>query len=243
MPLKIVPVLVSANGEWKAVKAILQPTVIQQSQLGEFFQIELAGQSCLFFHSGWGKIATAASTQFVIDQYHPELIINIGTCGGFSSSSSVGEILLVTKTLIYDIVERMDDPIAALNHYRALNDLSWVTQSLPAGTRKARVVSADQDIDYASFDLLTKTYQADAADWETGAFAWVAARNQIPWLGLRAVSDLVSPHGSETDNGVDLWRSRLNQLMQKILSDLPFYFSEFQRSIDPGVNRFQQSGQ
>jgi len=95
------------------------------------------------------------------------------------------------------------------------------------GTRKARIISADQDIDYTSFDLLTKTYQADAADWETGAFAWVAARNHIPWLALRGVSDIVTPQGSETDNGVDLWRSRLDQLMQKILSDLPFYFTEF----------------
>lgn len=243
MLAQIILVLVSANGEWEAVKAILQPSVIQRSLLGEFFQIDLKGQSCLFFHSGWGKIATAASTQYVIDHYHPELIINIGTCGGFAGSSKVGEVLFVTETLIYDIVERMGDPVAALNKYRTANDTSWITNPLPEGTRRARIASADQDIDYASFDLLTKTYQADAADWETGAFAWVAARNQTPWLALRAVSDVVTPQGSETDNGVDLWRSRLNQLMQKILSDLPFYFSEFQRSIDPGVNRFQQSGQ
>ncbi len=227
MPLNIVPVLVSANGEWEAVKAILQPTVIQQSLLGEFFRIEIEGQSCLFFHSGWGKIATAASTQFVIDQYHPKLIITIGTCGGFADSSKVGEVLLVTETLIYDIVERMGDPVAALNKYRTSNDTTWIANPLPEGNRRARIASADQDIDYKSFDLLTKTYQADAADWETGAFAWVAARNHTPWLALRAVSDLVSPERSETDNGVDLWRSRLNQLMQKILSDLPFYFVEF----------------
>ena len=231
MLLKIVPVLVSANGEWKAVKAILQPTVIQQSPLGEFFQIEIEGQPCLFFHSGWGKIATAASTQCVIDQYHPELIINIGTCGGFSGSSSVGEILLVTETLIYDIVERMDDPVAALNKYRTTNDTSWITNPLPEGNRRARIASADQDIDYNSFDLLTKTHQADAADWETGAFAWVAARNHTPWLALRAVSDLVSPERSETDNGVDLWRSRLDQLMRNVLADLPFYFTEFNKNV------------
>ena len=229
MTLKIVPVLVSANSEWKAVISILQPPSIQQSLPGAYFRTEIDGQSCLFFHSGWGKIATAASTQFVIDQYHPELIINIGTCGGFSVFSEVGEILLVSETLIYDIVERMDDPVAALNHYRTRNDTTWITNPLPEGTRKARVISADQDIDYAAFDLLTETYKADAADWETGAFAWVAARNQTQWLALRGVSDLVTPQGSETDNGVDLWRSRLAQLMQSILADLPFYFSEFLR--------------
>lgn len=227
---KIIAVLVSANGEWEAVKAILQPSMLQQSLLGAYFQTELDGQPCLFFHSGWGKIATGASTQFVIDKYQPELIINIGTCGGFSGLSKVGEILLITETLIYDIVERMGDSVAALNHYRTTNDTSWITNPLPAGTRRARIASADQDIDYKSFDLLTKTHQAAAADWETGAFAWVAAQNHAPWLALRAVSDLVSPQRSETDNGVDLWRSRVAQLMEKILSDLPFYFTEFKRN-------------
>ena len=156
------------------------------------------------------------------------MIINIGTCGGFSDFCKVGETLLVTETLIYDIVERMDDPSAALAHYTTRNETDWITRPLPEGTRKARIVSADQDIDFRAFDLLTKTHQADAADWETGAFAWVAARNQTKWLALRGVSDLVSPQGSETDNGVDLWRSRLDQLMRKILADLPFYISEFQ---------------
>lgn len=231
MPSKIIPVLVSANGEWEAVKAILQPSLIQQSHLGAYFEIELEDQPCLFFHSGWGKISTAASTQFVIDKYEPELIINIGTCGGFSGISKVGEMLLVTETMIYDIVERMDDPIAALDHYRTVNDLSWITNPLPPGTRRARIASADQDIDFRAHDVLTKTHQAAAADWETGAFAWVAARNHTPWLALRAVSDLVSPQGSETDSGVELWHSRLYDMMGKILTDLPFYFTEFKNNV------------
>ena len=229
MPEKIIPVLVSANGEWDALLSILQPSQVHQSPLGAFFQAKIAAQPCLFFHSGWGKIATAASTQYVIDLHKPSLLINIGTCGGFSGASKVGETLLVTETLIYDIVERMDNPTEALAHYSTRNDISWIVHPLPKGTRPARVISADQDIDCAAFDLLTKTFFADAADWETGSFAWVASRNRVPWLALRGVSDLVTPQASETDNKVDLWRSRLDQLMRSILTDLPFYFEEFRR--------------
>lgn len=231
MPLKLIPVLVSAGGEWDAVVSILQPPSLQQSLPGAHFQTELAGQPCLFFHSGWGKIATAASTQYIIDHFQPELIVNVGTCGGLAGSSQVGEILIVDETLIYDIVERMDDPKTALDHYATVNDTSWITNPLPTGTRKARVISADQDIDYQSYDLLTQTHKADAADWETGAFAWVATWNHTPWLALRAVSDLVSSKASETDNSVELWRSRLDQLMSKVLTDLPFYFMEFKRNV------------
>jgi len=187
----------------------------------------------LLFHSGWGKIATAASTQYVIDQYHPELIINIGTCGGFSGFSEVSDILLVSETLIYDIVERMDDPLAAINHYRTGCDTSWITNPLPAGTLRARIASADQDSDFRVYNLLTKTHQAAATDWETGAFAWVSARNHTAWLALRGVSDLVTPQSSETDSGVELWHSRLDDLMSRLLTDLPFYLSEFNKYVFP----------
>jgi len=48
MPLKLIPVLVSASGEWDAVVSLLQPPSLQQSLPGAHFQTELAGQPCLF---------------------------------------------------------------------------------------------------------------------------------------------------------------------------------------------------
>jgi len=103
--------------------------------------------------------------------------------------SEVGEILIVAETLVYDIFERMADQVAVLEHYTTRNDLSWLTRPLPERTRQARVISADQDIDFRSFDLLVNEYRAAAADWETAAFAWTAARNHTPWLGLRGGLD------------------------------------------------------
>lgn len=227
MPITPIPVLVSANGEWAAVRAILQPNAIHQTPLGESFGFELSGFPCLFFHSGWGKISTASAAQFIIDRYQPDLIINLGTCGGFEGFSTIGETLIVNEVVVYDIFERMDDPIAALKHYQSSNGYSWIKSPLPPNTRFARLASADQDVDFSAFDRLTKTHQAVAADWETGAFAWVAARNQTPWLALRSVSDLITRHASETDGEVDLWRSRLERLMGNLLADLPFYLKEF----------------
>ena len=44
----------------------------------------------VFFQGGWGKISAAASTQHVIDRWHPALIINLGTCGGFKGHIEKG---------------------------------------------------------------------------------------------------------------------------------------------------------
>ena len=71
----------------------------------------------MLFHGGWGKIAAAASTQFIIDQFHPELLINLGTCGGFAGNVETGTIILVERTLVYDILEQMGDGAEAIRHY------------------------------------------------------------------------------------------------------------------------------
>ena len=47
--------------------------------------------------------------QYVIDKYSPDLIVNLGTCGGFEGVVEQGEIILVDKTYVYDIVELMGD--------------------------------------------------------------------------------------------------------------------------------------
>lgn len=49
----------------------------------------------MFFHGGWGKIAAVASAQYVIDRWSPELLVNLGTCGGFEGEITKGTIILV----------------------------------------------------------------------------------------------------------------------------------------------------
>jgi adenosylhomocysteine nucleosidase len=49
----------------------------------------------IFLHGGWGKVSAAASTQFAIYTWHPRIVINLGTCGGFEGEIARGEIILV----------------------------------------------------------------------------------------------------------------------------------------------------
>src|SRR6266567_2440384 len=75
-------VVVSANAEWKAVKSGFLNARIENSPYGECFFEQVEEEIVLFCHGGWGKVAAAASTQYVIDHFNPEHLINIGTCGG-----------------------------------------------------------------------------------------------------------------------------------------------------------------
>jgi len=77
-------VVVSADAEWAALLDLVTPRKLERRPLGVFFVADLDnGRPVLFFHTGWGKIAAAAATAFVLESWGPRLLINLGTCGGF----------------------------------------------------------------------------------------------------------------------------------------------------------------
>lgn len=220
-------VLISADFEWQALLEIFHPSELMNSPLGDYFYHQLGNHSLLFYNSGWGKTRSAAATQLVIERWTPGLIINIGTCGGLDGFAEVGEILLITKTFIYDLIERMADYQEALDYYSAELETDWIGPNLPCNTRRSTIASADQDIDFKNHKLLSETFKVPAADWESAPIAWVARKNETPCLILRGVSDIVKATSSESDNNLSLWQDRTRAIMQKIIADLPFYLEKF----------------
>jgi adenosylhomocysteine nucleosidase len=210
-------VLISANSEWRSVKELLSPAKITSTPLGETFKIS----SLVYFHGGWGKISAAATTQYAIDHFQPDLLVNLGTCGGFSGRIQPGAILLVTKTIVYDIIEQMSDPDEAITHYSTELDLSWLPEVLPHPVVRAPLVSADRDLVPADIPGLITKYTALAADWESGAIAWVAQQNKIRCLILRGVTDLVSPQGGEAYGNIELFHENTKAVMKTLIGQLP----------------------
>ena len=213
-------IMVAAHSEWQAVIIHFNEPSIKQSPFGESFSTIIDGHRCVFLQGGWGKVSAAAATQYAIDHWQPQLILNLGTCGGFEGRNKVGEIVLADETIIYDIHERMGDPEAARRFYASHIDLSWLRQPLPNNIRVGLIASADEDIDPALVQHLVGHHQAIAADWESGAIAWVAQRNRTRVLILRVVSDLV---GSQTGElyGEGDFNSRSLEVMPPLLAALP----------------------
>lgn len=226
-------VAISANAEWRVVRAFYTANsapAIQASPFGEMFEIELGGRLVVFLHGGWGKIAAAASTQYALDRWNPGLLVNLGTCGGFAglpNGVQRGEILLVERTLVYDIIEQMGDPEGAIRHYTVDLDLSWLREPFPQPVRRSLLVSADRDIWLPDIPMLVKRYGAVAADWESGAIAWTAARNAAlkgtkpRLLILRGVSDLVGETGGEAYGAIEVFHEGTRLVMEPLLQALP----------------------
>ncbi len=216
-----VVVLVSANSEWRAVKSLLPQAIPERTLYDECFDVDLEGFPITFFHGGWGKVSAAATTQYVIDHLQPDLLVNLGTCGGFQGRIEQGIIILVERTIVYDIIEQMTDPEEAIRFYSTDIDLSWLPRVNPSPVLRGLLVSADRDIMQADIPMLIEKYDAVAADWESGAIAWVAHRNHQRLLILRGVSDLVGEEGDEVYGEYELFSTRAKDILRHLIEALP----------------------
>jgi adenosylhomocysteine nucleosidase len=216
--MKIV-VLVSAIAEWNGVKPLFPKTRIRKMPFGEMMDVNLKSWEITLIHSGWGKIASAAAMQYVIDHYKPDLIVNLGTCGGFDGAVEQGELILVDRTFVYDIVELMGD-LDISTYYASTLDLGWLADPLPYPARRGLIASADSDLPPEKIPFLSSK-GALAADWESAAFAWVAKRNNARLLILRMVSDIVSDQGGEAYGDIEIFNERAKGIMARLFDQLP----------------------
>ncbi|RIK30246.1 MAG: hypothetical protein DCC56_07885 [Anaerolineae bacterium] len=216
--MKII-VIISAIAEWMGVKPLFPESKIETFPFGECFTARLAGREIQFFHSGWGKITSAATMQYLIDHHKPDLIVNLGTCGGFEGVVEQGDLLLVEQTIVYDIVELMGD-LDISTYYASSLDLGWLANPLPHPARRALVASADSDLPPEKIPLL-KAKGAVAADWESAALAWVAGKNNARLLILRAVSDIVNEKEGEAYDNIEIFNERAKEIMKILVAQLP----------------------
>jgi len=212
-------VLVSAIAEWEGVRACFPDVEIRDIPFGSLMDVTLYDRNLTLIHSGWGKIASAGGIQYVIDNYGPDLIVNLGTCGGFQGVVNQDDLILVDKTIVYDIVELMGD-LDIANYYASSLDLSWLPEPHPYPSRRGLIASADSDLPPDKIPFLISK-GALAADWESAAFAWVAKKNNARLLILRMVSDLVSEQGGEAYGDIKMFNERANEIMKKLLEQLP----------------------
>ena len=229
---KPIIIIVSAHSEWRATLALYNSLTLQSSPVGTWFEtmIPVHGlpHRVIFFHGGWGKIPAAASTQYVIDRWNPILLVNLATCGGFEGEIESDEVILAERTVVYDIIEQMGDPESAINHFSTQLDLSWLQEPYPHPVRRTVLVSADRDILVEDVPMLKEKYGAIAGDWESGAIAYVAKRNNLRCLILRGVTDIAGKNGDKTYGALELFQQAANRVMSNLIHSLPEWLDKIQ---------------
>jgi adenosylhomocysteine nucleosidase len=89
--------------------------------------------------------------------------------------------------------------------------------------QRTLLVSGDRDLVVEEIPRLQARYGAIAGDWESGAIAFVAARNQVRLLILRGVTDLVGASGGEAYGNIQIFAQATQSILKHLVTSLPLW--------------------
>ncbi len=167
--------------------------------------------------SGVGKPLAAIATERLIVKGKPNVILNIGVAGGVNAKK--GDLIVARKVLFHDV------DVTAFGYVRGQypakppvfkGDKTYINAFLDAAERlgipleKAHVVTGDQFVTNLNtiYPILDRVKGIKAAEMEAAAIALVAAEHGIPFVGLKAISDVVG-----SDSQVDDFNLFLDKVM------------------------------
>jgi nucleoside phosphorylase len=166
--------------------------------LGEVRQLEHAGKQVSILCSGIGKVHAGAAALYMHSHFRPDLFLVIGTAGHVSSKQ--GDCFYLGESLQadYGTLEKFGEH-DGFTHYNAgawpIGPSDWkpfISHPMPAALAlpQARIATADCFVkcpDRSGY--LRDVLKADLVDIETAAVAQIAALLDIPWAGIKAVTD------------------------------------------------------
>lgn len=167
-----------------------------------FHKGRLWKQDTVVVRSGVGKVNMSICTQILISQFGVDLVINTGVAGGLYKDINVGDIVISSDALqhdfdvssmIYKNKEVLEMEKAIYHADPELVDMAKDACELvnpEIACYVGRVVTGDQFISSNEKKTeLVEKYNGYCTEMEGAAMAQVAAKNKIPFVIIRAISD------------------------------------------------------
>ena len=155
--------------------------------------------------SGVGEIAAAAATQYLIDRYRVEGIINYGVVGGTREDLTETEYGIVEKVVHYDFDISLE-PGYRVGQYPGHDDVfirpvaSAIPNHLTEHLPKLICASADKFVAAGEPKRnLRREFGADICEMEAAGILITCNRNNVPCTIIKAVSDGVDKDADAFD--------------------------------------------
>lgn len=167
----------------------------------KFFEGEIAGKDVILLKSGIGKVNAAMSTTILMERFSPSIVINTGSAGGFSQNLSVGDIVISDEVIHHDV-----DATAFDYAYGQVPQMPARFTADQTLVEQARRIMGTLEIPYEVGLIATgDSFMSDeqrinavrklfpnmlAAEMEGAAIAQVCYQYDVPFIIIRALSDI-----------------------------------------------------
>lgn len=146
------------------------------------------------------QAAAALSRAFVLGR--PDLVINMGTCGGFEAHGQrIADLVVVRDALFHDARVPLDgfDRLARAHTRLSPSDAQLADLGSALGAQIG-LATTGASLDATADELaLFREARALAKDMELAALAVVCRDAEVPLASLKGVTDLVDHHEPTTD--------------------------------------------
>lgn len=163
----------------------------------EVYVGELDDKKIYVIQSGIGKVNSAATTQFLIDMYHPDLIINSGCAGSLVSSLKIMDVAIASYVTYHDFnpIRIMEGSVP--NHGKLYSDKTLVEVARTAiesfagsNYQIVPICSGDSFVtDPKVRDQIQIQTGAKVVDMESASIGHIAVMNNVPFVSIRTISD------------------------------------------------------
>lgn len=163
------------------------------------------GNNIILTKSGVGKVASATTTQYIIDKYKPKYIINIGIAGSLSNNLKIGDIVIAEKMVQHDFdVSAFGNPKGYIDNGIEPDKPTIFYSDKNLVDKFKKILTLNKNINIKTGTVATgdifvnqnkqktqikKEFNADAIDMESAAIAQTAQRNNVPLIVIRTISD------------------------------------------------------
>lgn len=101
--MKTIAIIGAMPSELADIRSTLGNAEIKRISGFDFYVNEYKGNKIINACCGIAKVNAALCTQVMIDNFHPEYVINTGVAGGMDKSVKVCDIVISTEVLPHDL--------------------------------------------------------------------------------------------------------------------------------------------
>ena len=173
--------------------------------------------------SGYGEIAAAAATQFLITNFGVAGIINYGVVGGLRDGLAAGQVGIVSKVVHYGF-DLSGGGKYSVGRYPNQDDLYISPKEealeIPSDLELPEFVCASADKFVYGGEpkrRLREDFGADICEMEAAGVILTCNKNGIPCTLIKAISDGVDEDEEAFENNVSEASKRCVELIQKLL--------------------------
>ncbi|MGN1400850.1 MAG: 5'-methylthioadenosine/S-adenosylhomocysteine nucleosidase [Bacillus sp. (in: firmicutes)] len=172
----------------------------------------LEGANVILLKSGIGKVNAAMSTAVLLEKFNPDVIINTGSAGGSASELQVGDIVLSTEVVHHDVdvtafgyaygqVPKMPPTFKADGRLIEIAEEA-IAEVATVGVGKGLIATGDSFMNDPERvkDVQSRFPGLQATEMEAAAIAQVAYQFNVPFVVIRALSDIAGKESNVSFN-------------------------------------------